>query len=437
MIRYEYILGLLLVTGVAYAQTPAGLAVVNGPLSISQAVDSALKYSPAISGRRALADAASARLSTAKSMKQVSTTLSGTLDNSNMQMILPGVEGLGPASGTMVSDKSRAGLTLMFMYPLTTGGKLESMIRSSSVNRASSELDIKSAELDAALTVKTAYRQAALAVLMQDAAQRWVDESTERVRIAEDSYTQGRIAKFDLLRNKAELSDASAKLNTAKHDITTALIRLKSAMGVSQESSIEISDTLSDSVPDIQSGDLIEKALKDRPDLQSARKMVEGRKEMVKAAKAASAPQLYAIAMGQAESVQGMPFDKGYLLGLAAAMPLSDGGLRKSAVDEAKAMVKEAESNLSAMELQVRAEVASGIADVDTAAKNLALASDAITQAEEDYKVIRLRYEAGKSTNVEVLDALAALTSARTARAQALFELNLAQDMLLRTIGGK
>jgi outer membrane protein TolC len=411
--------------------------VVNGPLSISQAVDAALKYSPAISGKRALAGAASARLSSVKSMKQVSTILSGTLDNSNMQMILPGVEGLGPASGTMVPDRSRAGLTLMLMYPLTTGGKLESMIRSSSANRASSELDIKSAELDAALAAKTAYRQAALAFLMQDAAQRWVDESTERVRIAEDSFTQGRIAKFDLLRNKAELSDASAKLNTAKRDITVALIRLKSAMGISQDSSLEISDSLSDSIPDLQSAGLTERALNDRPDIQSAKKMIDGRKEMVRAAKAASAPQLYAIAMGQAESVQGMPFDKGYLLGLTAAMPLSDGGLRKSGVDEAVAMVKEAQASLAAMELEVRAEVASGIADVDTAAKNLALASDAIIQAEEDYKVIRLRYEAGKSTNVEVLDALAALTSARTMRAQALFELNVAQDMLLRTTGGK
>jgi outer membrane protein TolC len=272
---------------------------------------------------------------------------------------------------------------------------------------------------------------------MQDAAQRWVDESTERVRIAEDSFTQGRIAKFDLLRNKTELSDASAKLNTAKRDITVALIRLKSAMGISQDSSFEISDSLSDSIPDLQSAGLTEKALNDRPDIQSAKKMVEGRKEMVRAAKAASAPQLYAIAMGQAESVQGMPFDKGYLLGLTAAMPLSDGGLRKSGVDEAVAMVKEAQASLAAMELEVRAEVASGVADVDTAAKNLALASDAINQAEEDYKVMRLRYEAGKSTNVEVLDALAALTSARTMRAQALFELNVAQDMLLRTTGGK
>ena len=437
MIRCGLTLGLVLLASIAYAQTPTELAVVNGPLSISQAVDAALKYSPAIAGRRALADAASARLSSAKSMKQVSTTLSGTLDNSNMQMILPGVEGLGPASGTLGPDRSRAGLTLMLMYPLSTGGKLESMIRSSSANKVSSELDIKSAQLDAALAAKTAYRQAALAYLMQDTAQRRVDESTERVRIAEDSYTQGRIAKFDLLRNKAELSDASAKLNTAKRDITVALIRLKSAMGISQDSSLEISDSLSDTIPDLHSASLTEKALIDRPDIQSAKKMVEGRKEMVKAAKAASSPQLYAIAMGQAESVQGMPFDKGYLLGLTAAMPISDGGLRKSGVDEAVAMVKEAESGLAAMELEVRAEVASGIADVDTAAKNLILASDAINQAEEDYKVIRLRYEAGKSTNVEVLDALAALTSARTMRAQALFELNVAQDMLLRTTGGK
>jgi outer membrane protein, multidrug efflux system len=437
MMRFGLILGLILTASIACAQTAVELPVINGQLSLSQAVDIALKYSPTIAGRRALSDAASARFSSTKSMKQVTTILSGTLDSSNMQMIMPGVEGLGPSSGTIVPDRARAGLTVMAMYPLTTGGRLESMIRASSAIKNSSELDITLSELDTALAVKTAYRQVSLALLLQDSAQKWVDEFLERVRLAEVSFAQGKTAKFDLLRNKTELADASAKLNTAKRNVAVELIRLKSVMGISQESSPEMSDPLSESVPLLENTVLVAKALNDRPDVLSAKKMVEGKKEMLRAAKAASAPQVYAIAMGQVESVQGMVFDKGYLLGLTAAMPLSDGGVRRSGIDEAKAMLKEAESNLSAIELAVRAEVAINIADVDVASKNLALASDAIKQAEEDCKVICLRYDAGKATNAEVLDAYASLNSARSARAQALYNLNNAQDTLLRTTGSK
>lgn len=437
MMRLILILGLILANGCAYAQAPVELPVVTGILSISQAVENALKYSPTITGRKALANAASARLSSARSMSKISTVLSGTLDSSNMQMILPGVEGLGPSSGTIVPDRARAGLSIMLMYPISTGGKLESMIRARSAENDSSKLDISSYEIDLALTAKTVYRQAALAVMLQDAAQKWVDESVERVRLAEDSYTQGRTAKYDLLRNRTELADASSKLNLAKRDIQVALIHLKRTMGVSQDSSFEISDSLSDSLPDLQISALTAGALSERPDILSAKKMIEGKREMLRAAISASSLQLYAVAMGQAENVNGMKFDKGYLLGFTAALPLSDGGLRKSGVEEAKAILSESESNLAEIELEVRAEVASNIADIDLAIKNMALASDAINQAEEDYKVMRMRYEAGKSTNVEVLDALAVLTSARSARAQTLFNLNTAQDILLRTTGKK
>lgn len=61
--------------------------------------------------------------------------------------------------------------------------------------------------------------------------------------------------------------------------------------------------------------------------------------------------------------------------------------------------------------------------------------TNALVAAREDYRVARLRYEAGKSIPVEVLDALSARTRAASNQVQALYDWNVARDQLLRAGG--
>jgi outer membrane protein TolC len=58
-----------------------------------------------------------------------------------------------------------------------------------------------------------------------------------------------------------------------------------------------------------------------------------------------------------------------------------------------------------------------------------------LAAAREDYRVARIRYEAGKSIPVEVLDALAARTRAEQSVVQAKYQFNAARDQLLRAVG--
>ena len=85
--------------------------------------------------------------------------------------------------------------------------------------------------------------------------------------------------------------------------------------------------------------------------------------------------------------------------------------------------------------LMVSRDAAAALAEASAAGKNVKLAQAAVDQADEDYRVVKLRYEAGKSINVEVLDALASLTRAQTNYAQALFDYSVAQDRLARAQG--
>lgn len=418
---------------------PSGQPVVSQAISLSDAVSIALKNNPSIASRRALVSAASSRVGMAKSMTrpQVSTSTFGTA--SNMPMVLPGPDAVQPQNFALTADKPRLNQNLMAMLPLYTGGSLKGRVNSARALEQASAQDVKTIELDTALAVKDTYYQVLLANMFVDAYQKRVDEARERVRIAEESFEAGRIARYDLLRNQTDLAEAQQQLNNAQRDVETALIDLKSMMGVSQTSELTLTHDLT-SPPAPQSlEELQATALRLRPEVQAARARVRSAQATVDVAKSAYKPQVYATAMADLSLSSGDSMnggsDSGYLVGITAALPIFDGGLRRSSVNEAQAMLGQMQADERMALLDVSKSVATAYAQLNAATKNADLAQAAITQAEEDYTVIRMRYEAGKATNVEVLDALASLTRARTMYAEALYGQNVAREALTRAIG--
>jgi len=177
-------------------------------------------------------------------------------------------------------------------------------------------------------------------------------------------------------------------------------------------------------------------ALAKRPEIAAAKARVKSAERAVGVARVSYQPQVYATAMAEGWVSKDEAPNAGYVVGIIAGLPLLDGGLRRAEVDEAKAMLEQARAEERNMTVGVTKEVASAYAQLDSAAKNADLAQSAVAQAEEDYRVIRIRYEAGKATNVEVLDALATFTKSQTNKAQALLNQSVALANLERAAGG-
>lgn len=414
---------------------PYGMPVLSGSLSVADAVSTALKFSPTVESRKALTDAARARLGQAKSgtRLQLSTTATATL--SSMPMILAGPDSVQPQNLSILPDRDRSNLNFMAMYPLYTGGRLAGKVREARSLENAATSEVAASELDAAMTVKTGYYGVLLARLYVDAYQSEVDESTERVRIAQTAFEDGGIAKYDLLRNQTELAESQRRLTNAGRDAETALIGLRAAMGISQDSGISLGDKLvyTPSVEDLAA--LRATALARRPEVAAARARTASAVAAVDAARGAYKPQVYAVGMQDVGGSRGAGFEQGYTVGVAAALPLLDGGQRASVVREAEAMLRQARADERDAVLAANRDVDVAFAQIKAAAKDIELARAAIDQADEDYRVVRLRYEAGKSINVEVLDALASLTRARTAYADALYQHSVARARLARAVG--
>ena len=76
-----------------------------------------------------------------------------------------------------------------------------------------------------------------------------------------------------------------------------------------------------------------------------------------------------------------------------------------------------------------------GEANLGAADQNTRTSMEAVAQAEEDHRVAKLRYDAGKGILLEVLDSLTALVRAQVNHSQALYEFSNAQDDLNRAAG--
>jgi outer membrane protein TolC len=127
--------------------------------------------------------------------------------------------------------------------------------------------------------------------------------------------------------------------------------------------------------------------------------------------------------------------DDGYSVGVVVTLPLFDGFLRENALKTAKAKHERAVQAEGLVRQQIAKDVNQAALMLTAADKGVAASRAGLGQAEEDFRVVRERFEAGRGIQVEVLDAQVALTRARFNIVNALAEYHNALAMWLRATG--
>lgn len=380
---------------------------------------------------------AAARAANAQTKPSLSTTTYGTFgDAANTLSTSPGVV---PRNVTRVPPHPFADQNLMLMVPLFTGGKLANSAAAARNQALASQFSFQASHLTVTEAVTESYADAALQQALVDVAQARLTAEDEQVRVTQEKVNTGRLAPVDLLREQAEQADARQALLAAQNSASLSLVDLKTILGVSQESSIGLVDSLDGlSVPGGALPATLQDALRQaeahRPELASALRLVEAAQASVRAARGEYAPQVYGVAMGDAMTGQGFG-RTGFTVGLTASLPLYDGGQRRAEVDGASARLDRARADAQQARQQVDQQVATAWVTLQTATAQVQAATAGVTAAQEGYDLATLRYNAGKSVTAERLDALSALTRAQGTLAQAKADLVIVHAKLQAAIG--
>lgn len=433
--------------------------VINQKLGISEAIQIALRESPVVRGAAEEVKAALGRLEAARAEARPWVSVNGFASGGSNGNIVSSPAATQPQMIMGLPRGAFADGNLMLMVPLYSGGRITAMVKQAAALRNASEADLKAQKLDVALMVRMAYREVIGRRALVSVSQARLKENQERLRVDNEKYQQGAVPLVTVRRDEAEVAASEQEVTNAQRDVELSLTQLKTVMGISLASQLELTEpndskpstelikglldansaslkvgNAKDTMPD-DLRQLLRLAEKNRPELEAASERVQGAAADTNAARSEYRPQVNAFAMGDLMKSRGNDLFAGTTFGVTASLPLYTGGLQKAHIDTAEAMRRKRETDREKMALQVAQEVSNALLNLRAAEKNVQTARAAVTAAEEGYSVAQQRYQAGRSIVVELLDALATRTQAQSGVVQALFQYNVARDQLLRAVG--
>ncbi|MBE7557747.1 TolC family protein [bacterium] len=252
-------------------------------------------------------------------------------------------------------------------------------------------------------------------------------------------------ARVDSLRTEVRLADVEQKRvreeNTlaVQHRVLANLMGIEAAGGgFTIEGELDAATT---PAPALEAA--LTTALANRPDYLAARRELEAQARRVDIARAGHAPTVSLFgsyggrwAAGESERPAGSDDSEDVgQIGVGVEIPLYSGGRIQARVNEERARLGAAQQRLRKLQLQVRLDVETALANLASAQERARTLSTSIDQARESLRIEEEKYAVGKGAIVDVLDAQAALLESQTSYYQALADLSVARAQVELAMG--
>jgi outer membrane protein TolC len=401
--------------------------------SLQEAWDTALAVSHSLKASRENTAATASLLEAAKSARIPNITLEAgysVLDNTpEMQADL-----LGQSLQLPVAPQNSAAFKTMATLPLYTGGRI-----GSGIDAASASLDAaKHGEIGDTQSLKLRVADAYVAVMragsLLKVAESHVQSLEAHAHDVENFYTQGMVAKSDLLSASVSLADARQKALQATNALDLARAAYNRLLARPLDQSVTLEEFTSENGGHPLSS-LTEQAFSKRSELAALARQIEAIHHQASAVRGETLPQVALTGGYNYQQNRYQVHEGQWIVALGVKWNLFDGGVvanRASAVGrQASALVEQREELASIVALQVR----QSWLDVNETRKRLIVTQSAIGQAEENLRVVRDRYSNGLSTHTEVLNAETLRINNESSHTNVLYDAALAGLRLKRAVG--
>ena len=335
-------------------------------------------------------------------------------------------------------DNYSAGL--MVTQPIFAGGSIPAQLNSAKLLSLLTDETVRAVAQDVVYMAEHAYYDVLLS-------QHLVEISADAVRSAQahldnvKQKRQGGIASdFDVLRAEVELSNFQAELIKNKNAINIAKASLVKTMGVSQDSDFVLSDELVYVPSSITTEQAVEAAYRNRPDLLGKEFDIKLQKELMKVANSRYFPVISGYytstwAKPDPHSMMLIEWGSAWQAGLTATFSIFDGFSRDGEIISQKAQLKQAQIDLVDAEETALFELTSSQLSIQNAAEFVESQRLNLKRAKEGLRLAEVGYKQGTNTQIEMIDAQAALTTARVNHYQAIYSHIIAKLELHKAMG--
>ena len=412
---------------------------VDGPLTLDRAVELALAESLRVRAARADSQTMESMRREAQASFWPQLSANGYYANQSMAPNVYTSAGNTMARNYQVfgADHNRDG-NFTAMYPLFAGGRDYYTYRAAAHRADAGREMLRGTEVDVAMQARLDYISA---VRETESLQVLVDllrNIDERLRVTREQFDAGRVPRYYVLRDEAERANVVQMQAMTQSHADLALVALKTTLGIDLASAVTLSERLEYVPVTLSVPEGIREASEGQPELKAAIKQREAAEAEVRAAYGNYFPQVSLSYMYDWLWIKNQNEPKstdGYSVGVVVTLPLFDGLLRENALKTAKSKLERAVQAEGLVRQQIAKDVNQAALMLTAADKGVAASRTGLELAEEDFRVVRERFESGRGIQVEVLDAQVASTRARFNIVNALAEYHNAQAMWLRAIG--
>lgn len=372
---------------------------------------------------------------------------------------LPQVD--GSLTSIFMSDRDIIGMKLQvrgtymaglnITQPIYVGGKITAANRLAAIGQKVSEEQRRKTEMQLIADVDNAYYQLIAVrakVQMLEAYVRQMESLHDKVQL---SVRADMATDNDLLRVDSKQSEIAYLLQKARNGEQLCQLALAHVIGTDFATPITPTDTVLSVALSTQQTELSED-LVDRPDLALLQQQVKAKEATLKMTRSNYLPTLALVGRysyydnlklkGSLHTLNGTPIDISYTFNggtpmalLSLNVPLFHWGQEFKKVKKAKLDVDNARLQLQQGERGMRLEVRQAVQNLTDGQKMVETATLSQQQADENLRVMRLRYDNQLVTMTDLLDAQSQWQQAHSNLIEAQTQLKIYETEYLRVTG--
>jgi len=346
---------------------------------------------------------------------------------------------IGPGKITL-GDVDNYSVGLRVTQPVFAGGSIIAKVNAARLFSLLADQTVRAAVQNVIYAANHSYYD----VLLNQHLCRISADAVRSARAHLDDVKQKRIggvaSDFDVLRAEVELSNFQAELIQNKNVIDIAKTNLLKVMGVSQDSNITLSDELVYAPSKITMEQAVEAAFQNRPDLFGRQFDIKYQTELLKIARS----RYWPVISGYYDNTWSKPdphnrmeieWGRAWNAGVMATLPIFDGFAREGEIIQQNARLKQAQIDLIDTEETALFELTKAQFGIENADEFVESQRLNLTRAGEGLRLAEVGYKEGTNTQVEMIDAQAALTTARVFYYQAIYSHLIAKLDLQKAMG--
>jgi outer membrane protein TolC len=404
-------------------------------ITVDEAVAMAIAQNASLQAARARLEAGQAAASSTARRLAPAIRLSDEYQHYNEAFIVP----MGGGAVFPVRKQDTNLFTVAADQPLLGLLHLSADYESQQKSSEAGAAQVRSAELSLHQAVETLYLRVFEARALEGTALASERELNDRLEVARAQLTTGVLTEADVLRVQVAAANARQQAIQAHSQELVSRAGLLALMGLAADDAgvtfVEPKSLLESGQKRPEPSAAQDQALSGRPEILQTRLSLEAGEHQRRARLYALLPEIdlegaYLRSYGQIVLPTNSEF-----IGINAKWAIWEWGASYAAYRASQAQARAAAFDLENQKQQIRAEVTSGMAQLDAAASAISVAEQTIDSAQEAYRVTDAQLQAGTATTTDLLEAQSALTQARLNYLRAQYELAISRVNLRRALG--